>query len=98
MLHGSWIRRAVVDLACGALLAFLVLRLFGVSGQSDVNPPVCTNASGNVIDCGADTVVRAVALVVLVAVPALLLAVQARRVRRSRRGDPGQSTRPSQAV
>jgi len=84
MTRGFWIRRAAADLACGALLAFLVFQLFRVSGQSDVNPPVCSNSLGNVIECDRDPAVRLIALAVLVGVPVILLVVQVWLRRRPR--------------
>lgn len=42
---------ALVDLAAAALIAVLVFRMFGAYVVDETNPPVCSNASGNVVSC-----------------------------------------------
>jgi len=53
--HGRRVRRVLllwlIDLAVAALLAILVFRLFGAYSGNDTNPPVCSNASGDVVSC-----------------------------------------------
>lgn len=52
---GSGSRRVLVlglvDVAAAALIAMLIFRMFGANSGVDTNPPVCSNASGNVVSC-----------------------------------------------
>ena len=41
----------VLDLVVAGAVALLVFRLFGANAGSDVNPPVCSNASGGIVSC-----------------------------------------------
>jgi hypothetical protein len=43
-----------VDLVVAAAVGLLIVRFFGVAGQSDTRPPTCSNRMGNMIDCGQD--------------------------------------------
>jgi hypothetical protein len=66
----------LVDVAAAALIAVLVFRTFGAYSGVDANPPVCSNASGNVVSCSLTAPVLmlptfAVALLGLVAWQAL---------------------------
>lgn len=81
MSRGKWIGRIVVALGCGVAAAYLVVHQFGVAGQSDVNPPICTNSFGNEIGCEADSIVRPIAWALLVVVPTVLMLLQSRRAR-----------------
>jgi hypothetical protein len=55
---------AAVDLVVAAAAGLLIVRLFGVAGQSDTMPPECTNHLGNTIDCSQGDWAQIVAWVV----------------------------------
>lgn len=40
-----------VDVVVAGVVAVLIFWIFGVAGQDDVNPPVCSNAAGGVVSC-----------------------------------------------
>ena len=80
---------AVVDLLIAAAVGLLIVWLFGVAGQSDTAPPICTNRSGNTIDCDQDRDARIAAWIVFGVVLLGLWAFHARRAlgfRRDRTG------------
>ena len=68
-----------VDLVVAGLAWLLIIRLFGVAGQSDTRPPECTNRSGNVIDCGQDDWAQPLAWIVFGLVVLSLWAFHGRR-------------------
>lgn len=48
-----------LDVIGSGAVAFYVWRLTGVWGQSDSNPPICSNYYGATVDCSVDGPVRA---------------------------------------
>jgi hypothetical protein len=41
----------LLDVAVAALIAVLVVRVFGVSSVAETDPPVCYDASGGIVSC-----------------------------------------------
>lgn len=72
-----------VDVLAAGAAALLVFRLFGAWSGVDTNPPVCSNAAGEVVSCSLTQPV--LMLPTFVVVLALLVSWQVLRLR-SRRG------------
>jgi hypothetical protein len=73
--------QAVADVVVAAAVGFLVVSLFGVAGQEDSRPPVCTNRFGNTVDCGQDGWATVIAWVAFGVVLLALWTFHARRAR-----------------
>ena len=81
MRRSRVLRLAVLDVVVAAVVALLVFRTFGATAGSDVNPPVCSNASGGVVSC--DLTAPVLVLPTFVAVLLVLVAWQVVRHRRT---------------
>jgi len=73
-----------LDLVVAGAVALLVFRLLGADAGADVNPPVCTNASGGVVSC--DLTRQVVMLPTFVVSLLVLVTWQVLRSRRRRLG------------